>query len=139
MRIFDIFTSEREKSHRRSILARRFDAVLEDYLSSKKYLEYFMTSYRSGEYVFLSYSPSRGYVGVSTRRTSVPYSSTNKEQAVNLTALKEFSTIYKLYEKLDTKNLQFDDIYSFLSDALCDLVTEAVTEFEKHFSLPKAD
>jgi hypothetical protein len=58
-------------------------------------------------------------------------------QVIDLSKLDEFLKVKKNYQELKNRNISWLELFSKLNDQIFDLLVEAVSEFEKKYSLPK--
>jgi len=138
MGFFDFFVNEQEIKHRRMALLNKFADAVESYCDSEESLDFFINPEKkeANIYAYHSDSPRSYGIGGAKEGTAKPFSNRYKE-TVNLSKLKGVSKLKKEYQDLKSKNFPWEEIFESLSDSISDLLVEAVTEFEKKYSLPK--
>jgi hypothetical protein len=128
MGIFDIFTGSKEKEYRRAELHEKFCKAAYDYLSEEESFESFV----NGKACFIYHSDSPRSYGMGGRTILARYN-----QVIDLSKLDEFLKVKKNYQELKNRNISWLELFSKLNDQIFDLLVEAVSEFEKKYSLPK--
>jgi hypothetical protein len=138
MAFFDLFVSEQEKKHRRMALLNKFSEAVEDYCDSEDNLEFFINPERkkANIWVYHSDSPRSFGIGGAKEGTTKP-ASIRYGNAINLSQLESSLKLKNEYKKLKSQNNSWEEIFESLSDSIVDLLVEAVTEFERKYSLPK--